>query len=63
MKSKHVKDLEGLTKELGEIITDIVPVTPSEWDAMEKMQAAHKQLRSIDISELLPKIERAALTK
>jgi hypothetical protein len=53
MQSDQVKKIEELTKEMGKLVTEIEPRKPAEWDAMEKLTAAHKQLRSIEIADLL----------
>lgn len=63
MKDETVKEIEDLTKQLAKMIVSIEPATPAEWEAMEKMQAAHKQLRSIDMIELVERPPRAGLTK
>ncbi len=63
MDNKTIKGIEETTKTLGELIVSIEPANPHEWDAMEKLQAAHKQLRSIDITELIEEPDRARLTK
>jgi hypothetical protein len=63
MKTDKVKELQELTTGLAGMIVDMVPETAADWDAMEKMQAAHKQLRGIDITELFEKPPRAGYTK
>jgi hypothetical protein len=63
MKAEIIKQIEDLTKELGELVVNLEPTTPQAWDAMERLQAAHKQLRSIDIAELVERPERAEFTR
>ncbi len=63
MQNETVKEIVDLTSQLGKMLVTIEPKTPSEWDAMEKMQAAHKQLRGIDIAELVEKPPRATMTR
>jgi hypothetical protein len=63
MKDETVKEIVDLTGQLAKMLVTIEPVTPADWEAMEKMTAAHKQLRSIDIAELAERPERAGFTK
>jgi hypothetical protein len=63
MEDATVKEIQDMTKQLGELLVTIEPATPADWEAMEKMQAAHKQLRSIDIAELIERPPRAGFTK
>jgi hypothetical protein len=58
-----VKKIQEITTTAAEIIVGMEPATPAEWDAMERIQAAHKQLRSIEIAELIDKPPRAGYTK
>lgn len=58
-----VKEIQEITTQLAKILVGIEPANPQEWEAMEKMQAAHKQLRSIEIAELVEKPPRAGFTK
>lgn len=48
-----VKKIQTQTIELGELITDINPILDKEWDALEKLVAAHKNLMKIDTDGLL----------
>jgi hypothetical protein len=63
MQNDLIKQLEDLTKTLGEMIVSFEPANAQGWDAMEKMQAAHKQLRGIDTLELVERPPRAGLTR
>jgi hypothetical protein len=63
MQSDLIQQLQDLTATLGKMIVSFEPTTPQDWEAMEKMQAAHKQMRSIDIAELIEKPPRAAITR
>ena len=63
MKTELVKQIQDLTKELGALVVGLEPANPQEWDAMEKMQAAHKQMRSIELDALVEQPPRAGLTK
>ena len=47
-----IERLNKLQAELGELITTVVPDNDGEWEALEKMTTAHKQLRSIDRTPL-----------
>jgi hypothetical protein len=58
-----IKEIESITDALGKILVTVEPKTPAEWDAMEKLQAAHKQMRGIEIAELTEKPARATLTR
>jgi len=58
-----VKEIQTITAELGKMLTTIEPETSSDWEAMEKLQAAHKQMRSIDITDLEEKPARAGFTR
>ncbi len=60
---KEIKEIEDITDQLAKMLVTIEPVTPVEWDAMEKMTAAHKQLSSIDTAELVEREPRAGMTK
>jgi hypothetical protein len=63
MDINKVKEIQELTEQTAELLLNLKPKTGDEWDAMEKLQAAHKQLRSIDITELVEKEPRAPFTK
>ncbi|MDD5081746.1 MAG: hypothetical protein PHU08_00090 [Dehalococcoidales bacterium] len=63
MKDELVKQIQDLTAELGELVVGLEPKTPAEWEAMERMQAAHKQMRGIAIEELIEQPPRAGLTR
>ncbi len=63
MKDEIVKELEDITVQLAKLLVTIEPGTPAEWEAMERIQAAHKQLRSIGITELVEREPRAGLTR
>ena len=52
MNPEQVDKLNELTNELGKLVTDVKPTNDGEWEALEKMTASHKQLRSIDRSPL-----------
>jgi hypothetical protein len=47
-----ITKLNKLQTDLGELITTVSPDNDGEWEALEKMTAAHKQLRSIDRTPL-----------
>ena len=47
-----IEELNKLQDTLGALITKVVPDNDGEWEALEKMTAAHKQLRSIDRTPL-----------
>ena len=49
---KAVKQIQTQTIELGELIHSVKPVTTQEWDAFEKLVAAHKSLTKIDTDSL-----------
>ncbi len=63
MEKEIIEQINKLTKELGEVVVNLEPKNPAEWDAMEKMQAAHKQLRGIDILTLVESPPRAPMTR
>ena len=63
MEKETVEELEKLTTKLANLIVNMEPKLPQEWEAMEKMQAAHKQLRSIDLAELTEREQRASSTR
>jgi len=52
MNPDQVKKLNDLSSELGKLITEVLPKNDGEWEALEKMTTAHKQLRSIDRTPL-----------
>ena len=58
-----VKEIQTITAELGKMLTTIEPETSEEWEAKEQLQAAHKQMRSIDITDLGEKPVRAGFTR
>lgn len=47
-----VEQLNLLQNELGRLIITVTPDNAGEWEALEKMTAAHKQLRAIDRTPL-----------
>jgi len=53
MQEAQVKKIESIMKDLGDLIKSLEPQKPSEWDAQERLTAAHKQLRSINTSDLM----------
>ena len=63
MEANIIKEIQELTAQLGNLVVSVEPKTEAEWDAMEKMQAAHKQLRGIEVVELIEKPPRAGYTK
>ena len=63
MQDNLIKQLQEISTTLGKIIISVEPVTHQDWDAMEKMTAAHKQLRGIDMAELVEQPPRAAVTR
>lgn len=63
MQKEVVKEIEEITHQVGKLLVTIEPANPSEWDAMERLQAAHKQLRSIDPAELVERPPMAGLTR
>ena len=52
MDVKHIKKLQALEVELGELIVATTPNSKAEWDAFEKMVAGHKCLTKIDSDAL-----------
>ena len=52
MNPDQVKKLNELSNELGKLVTDVKPTNEGEWEALEKMTTAHKQLRGIDRTPL-----------
>jgi len=47
-----VKKIQTQTIDLAELIVSINPVTVKEWDAFEKLVAAHKSMTRIDTDSL-----------
>ena len=47
-----VERLDKIQRELGELLVEVQPDNDGEWEALEKMTMAHKQLRSIDRTPL-----------
>lgn len=52
MELELIKRLGEVTGELSKLVIDFKPETDAEWEALEKMTTAHKQLRSIDKGSL-----------
>jgi len=52
MNPEQVNTLNKLTAELGLLVMEVQPTNDGEWEALEKMTTAHKQLRSIDRTPL-----------
>jgi len=48
----HVKELERITVDLGDLIRQMNPGTIKEWDAFDGAVAAHKNLRKLDTDSL-----------
>ena len=63
MQAEIVKEIQDLTTQLGNLVVGLEPKIGADWDAMEKLLAAHKQLRNIDIEGLIEKPPRAGFTK
>ena len=53
MNPKQAEKLVEIRTQLGDLIVKAKPEHTVQWEALEKMTAAHKVLRSIDITELL----------
>lgn len=47
-----IEKLNKVQTELADLITAVHPDNDGEWEALEKMTTAHKQLRSIDRTPL-----------
>jgi hypothetical protein len=47
-----IEKLDHIQNELAILLTNVIPDNEGEWEALEKMTAAHKQLRSIDRTPL-----------
>jgi len=47
-----VQRVKGIKVELGRILTEIDPQNDPEWEAHDKITAAHRQLRNIEYSKL-----------
>jgi hypothetical protein len=47
-----VERLDAIQNELAVLLTNVIPDNAGEWEALEKMTQAHKQLRSIDRTPL-----------
>ena len=52
MELTWVERLNLIQTQLGELVTAVQPDNEGEWEALEKMTQAHKQLRSIDRTPL-----------
>ena len=50
MEIEQINQIKLLREEIGKLVTKIEPDTSPEWECLEKLTAAHKQLRSIDTS-------------
>jgi len=48
----QVEQIQTQTIDLGDLILSMKPVTEREWNAFEKLVAAHKSLTSIDADSL-----------
>jgi hypothetical protein len=52
MELTWIERLNQIQNELAQLLTNVLPDNEGEWEALEKMTAAHKQLRSIDRTPL-----------
>lgn len=52
MVGNWMERLNRIQGELAELLTAVAPDNDGEWEALEKMTTAHKQLRSIDRTSL-----------
>ena len=52
MNKEQITQISLLTQEVGNMVKKLEPETSPEWEALEKLTAAHKQLRSIDIQAI-----------
>lgn len=48
MKLQEVVELENIRDRAGKLLNMMEAETMGEWEAIEKLTSAHKQLRSID---------------
>ena len=48
----RVQELDAIQDKLAKLLVYVTPGNRGEWEALEKMTAAHKQLRSIDRTPL-----------
>lgn len=49
---RHVQQLERITADLGDLLMEMRPSTPKEWDAFDSAVTAHKNLRKMDTDSL-----------
>lgn len=63
MERETIKQIEMLTRQLGELVVSLEPQNSQEWNAHDKVTAAHKQMRSIDIMTLAESEPRAPMTR
>lgn len=52
VEKQAVQQIAKLQSELGDLVVKVVPLNSDDWNALEKLTAAHKQLRSIDVAAL-----------
>lgn len=52
MNETWIEKLNIIQNKLAMLITEVKPDNDGEWEALEKMTAAHKQLRAIDRTPL-----------
>ncbi len=55
MAENWTRELDEIQNKLAQLILNVQPDNAGEWEALEKMTAAHKQLRSIDRTPLSQK--------
>lgn len=53
MLKEHVDQIKELTNKAGNLVNELKAETEAEWEAVEKLTNAHKQLRSIETGKLL----------
>lgn len=53
MLEEQVKAIKELTSKAGNLVNELKAETEAEWEAVEKLTNAHKQLRSIETGKLL----------
>ncbi|MDD4875858.1 MAG: hypothetical protein PHQ86_01820 [Dehalococcoidales bacterium] len=53
MTDEQIDEIKKLITGTGELLKSLDPKTDEQWDAFQKLTAAHKQMRAIDLTHLV----------
>lgn len=63
MQQEIVDEIKDITAKLAEVIDNLKPKNPADWEAKEALTAAHKQIRKIDVDSLSERERKSTFTR